>query len=963
MERDPASAADLVANLAWIQRLALSIARDRHRADDLSQEGARVWLERTTPLEMPARGPKAWLAAVARTLARDRARSDKARQVRERSVARPEREDDPFEVVERGAWQKRVTEAVMELPEPYRSTILYRYLDQLATSEVAARMGVREATVRKRLERALALLRERLGGRADTDSGARKLAGILLMTTKAKVACAAAAFGLVLFLSLRVLPAWIRAEPPVEGAIPERVAAPDGKVADDLAPPAAVAGREADPGVAGAEAAVARIAPDVGALRVHVIWGDDRKPAAGILVALYRDDADPLFECPLETSDEKGEILFSGLRPGRVHARAERGEHSWGEAIAIAAGAETEATIALAPGIECAGIVVDAADRPIEGAEVLVAGWAAGLALPLARTDASGAFALRAVGTHCHVGARAPGFAASPLRQIAAREGARIEVRIVLADEAAKLAGVVLDPQGRPVAGAVVQAGRESMARVETGDGSISKPPTPSRARTDAEGRFAFASVPPGSVPLAVRARELAPWLETVELRAGESREVVAELRPGVTLLGSVRDASGAAVARAAIRVATDNPIGDRIAFTDERGEYRIDGLGDGELELRAEREERGTAATTLTAVAGATLRWDAVLSRGTVLRGRVLDENGDPPKHASVQASHANPASGIAWGFYGVTDESGRFVLEDCVPGEPLRIAITRRSTFPEVVLEPVMPSDEELVVRLPKEAWVHIQGTVLDPDGQAVPGVHVWPAMRGGRGVPAETADPATGAFRYGPYPPGEYRLQLQADGFAPTRVPWRKLAPDEVWDVGTLTLERGGSVLVNLLDASRAPRTCWLSLFDESGELLENNEAREGVARFGPLASGRYLVQLTGERVASRLQSVEVENGAEMRVDVRVDEGFPVEIELALPDGARAPEGVQVVIRDASGGAVMRTTAWSPEGPLGMSAILAPGSYRIEASVDELRGEGACQIAAGGAPPAPTAHVRLR
>jgi hypothetical protein len=97
-------------------------------------------------------------------------RAESARKARERASAQPE--SAAFEVVERGDRQRRVALAVMQLAEPYRSTILYRYLDDLSTHAVAERMGVPEATVRKRIERGLTLLRERLerefGSRSST---------------------------------------------------------------------------------------------------------------------------------------------------------------------------------------------------------------------------------------------------------------------------------------------------------------------------------------------------------------------------------------------------------------------------------------------------------------------------------------------------------------------------------------------------------------------------------------------------------------------------------------------------------------------------------------------------------------------------------------------------------------------------------------------------------------------------
>lgn len=150
---------ELLANLDWVQRLALALTRDRDAAADLTQDVARVWLEKRPRLPEGARG---WLAGVLRRLVVDRARSEGARRAREHSAARPEGTDGELDVVERGARQQRVAQAVLELEEPYRSTLLYHYLDGLDTRAVARRTGTTEATVRKRLERGRARLRERL---------------------------------------------------------------------------------------------------------------------------------------------------------------------------------------------------------------------------------------------------------------------------------------------------------------------------------------------------------------------------------------------------------------------------------------------------------------------------------------------------------------------------------------------------------------------------------------------------------------------------------------------------------------------------------------------------------------------------------------------------------------------------------------------------------------------------------
>jgi RNA polymerase sigma-70 factor (ECF subfamily) len=967
---------DLVANLSWVQRLAFSLARNRDAADDLTQEVARVWLERRPELSDRPRGLKAWLAAVTRRLARDRLRSEQARHAREQSVARPEGTDDTYEVVERGTWQKRVTEAVMELSEPYRSTILYCYLDQLPTASVAERMGVREATVRKRIERGLALLRLRLGGetadgrtsralllslastikslRSAATSLRAKITGVLLMTTQAKLAGVAIGLVIVLLLALQMLPVWSRGEG-------RRVSSTQGMSAlsEDHRPSDAVktgALTEEDSGSipVGREVVAAPIAPTTGSFLVHVVWGDDKKPAPGVLLSLYRNGADSLFEMPRSASNEQGVVRFTEVQPGHVYAQVERGNPDFGDPIQIVAGKETEATVGVPIGMNCRGLVVDGKDRPIADAEVLVAPWAGGEALPLARTGPDGTFTLRAVSTHCHIGARAPGYAASPLKQFTAGKGAAVELRVVLSEPSVDLSGVVFDPSNRLVAEAVVEAGRNQNTLERSTDGTVAKPPMPARLRTDAEGRFVFHNLPSGSIPLAVRARGLSPWNLPVELRIGEPKTISVRLEPGVTLTGAVSEAAGVKAAKATINIGDWSDLSYRSVRCDANGNFRIEGLASGEFKVRAESQEGSKAETTLHAASGETVRWDPVLSSGIVLRGLVLDAENKPVKSATIEAALEHGSMDQHWFGDEGTDASGHFVLKNCVDGEPLRITVTRKSSFPELVLHHVIPGDEELVIHLPREAWVYIQGRVLDPENKVLPNVHVSPGMKGGNGSPAETADPSTGAFHYGPYPPGEYRLYLQADGYPAILLPWRKLDPDDIWDVGTLNFQKGGSVWVNVLGAEMLPDRCRFSIADSAGTEVERLDVKDGVGHAGPFVPGNYFVQVWGEGIACKLQPFEVRTGVEIRVDVQVQRGVAVEIECPSPEHApRDDEGVQVLITGKAGSVVMRGTAWSADGPPKLSVCLLPGEYRIEASDAGLHGNGSISVVPGAGP----------
>ncbi len=153
---------ELLAQMGWVQALARSLVRDPNQARDVAQEAWLLALER--PPRTAHSGPslRAWLSKVTRTLARQSVRSSTRRHIREQRAARSEAVASTLDIVERGDVQKRLVATVMELGEPYRSTVLFRYLDGLSAPEIAVREACTPAAVRKRLSRGLAMLRERL---------------------------------------------------------------------------------------------------------------------------------------------------------------------------------------------------------------------------------------------------------------------------------------------------------------------------------------------------------------------------------------------------------------------------------------------------------------------------------------------------------------------------------------------------------------------------------------------------------------------------------------------------------------------------------------------------------------------------------------------------------------------------------------------------------------------------------
>lgn len=147
----------LLEHSRWTRELARHLVRDPHDADDLVQ---RAWLAALQDPPPESTPPRRWLAAVLRNLAREGRRNDGRRTAREAAAARPERVEarDTSGEIE---LQRRLLDAVRDLPEPYRAAIWARYFDGLAPREIAARDATPLKTVKTRLARGLELLRAR----------------------------------------------------------------------------------------------------------------------------------------------------------------------------------------------------------------------------------------------------------------------------------------------------------------------------------------------------------------------------------------------------------------------------------------------------------------------------------------------------------------------------------------------------------------------------------------------------------------------------------------------------------------------------------------------------------------------------------------------------------------------------------------------------------------------------------
>ena len=152
---------DLLQHAAALRSLARDLVTSPDRADDAVQETYLRVLQ--SPPQNP-HGLLPWLATVLHNVVRNEYRGEQRRARREALVARAEPMANATDGNRHHAETlHRLTSALRDLAEPYRSTLTERYFANLTPTEMARRSNTPLPTVKARLARGLELLRRSLG--------------------------------------------------------------------------------------------------------------------------------------------------------------------------------------------------------------------------------------------------------------------------------------------------------------------------------------------------------------------------------------------------------------------------------------------------------------------------------------------------------------------------------------------------------------------------------------------------------------------------------------------------------------------------------------------------------------------------------------------------------------------------------------------------------------------------------
>lgn len=585
-------------DFAWAQRLARRVAAEGLAGEDALQD---TWVAVLSGRAAGVRAPERWFATVLRNFARGSKRSADARRRTERGAARNEgagaASEEPNELVARAELLRRVVDAVLELDEPYRATLLAHYLDGLSAEEIARREGLAGSTVRTRLQRGLARLRQHFG----TERGlfARLpylgLPQLTLMSNAAKlsvVAVVVVATVTTFLLSRGDAPRKTSAS----AHLPALAVAEAPPVLPPFEPPAFAATSTAN-GRNEVERFAAEPAPLVDAtdpapepaapatfVRHLTVVDHESRPVPDAEVTL-RSELHGALELG---TDAAGSVLLRH-EPAEVQVDVWRAGVGMGRTqLAFAAATDGEAAqVRLLRPIAVHGIVLGADERPVPGALVSAAlvGTLLSEETPYPPddvvADADGRFDVRlhSLGSF-HLSATHDGERTFE-QPVNLSSGYEVDVTLRFLGAIA-IEGTLLAPDGTPVAEGSVHVDETSWD-VQSESRKVWEWRT-----TDADGRFVVLLPRHGTYELTGRARTGSPVALTVELdEVTPRRDVELELAPIVKTTGRVLWDDGSPVAACTLVAYSEDSTllpkvalesGDPVRFGYVVGESRADG-------------------------------------------------------------------------------------------------------------------------------------------------------------------------------------------------------------------------------------------------------------------------------------------------------------------------------------------------------------------------------------------------
>jgi RNA polymerase sigma-70 factor (ECF subfamily) len=706
---------EVLSQAAWIRQLARQLVSDAADRDDVVQE---AWIQALQQAPR-ARSLRPWLVGVVRNVSRMERRAGGRRRAREAAIEEAPAEPTPEQLAERVEIERVVAGALLEVAEPYRSTLLWRYYEDLSAADIARRSGVPAGTVRWRLKQGLELLRERLDARFGGDRRRWSLAlvptAVAARGGSAKIVAAALGGLLVMKTTTKLVAALVVLLMFVAGGIALfRGHGPSSEVA--LARPG-TAWR-----VAGGLGATATSPPTVAGVAVPSWFGQRGAPVrriagrvtfAGAPVANAAVELDSeltdarLIAPPRRTTGSDGRFDFGPQPPAKfsIAATAEGRSPAIVEADTRDPTAASERLELRLGGCdsELFGHVSDSSGGPIAGARVCLAPPRASACV---ETDTSGAYKTCLTPRQNLVNVAAPGYGA--INDFFDYTGRRVQRDYALTPEATLVGRVVRADTNAPVPQASVRVfATERGLRVGAPGATI----------TTDQGRFSIAGLAGGRYRIIAFAEGLAAT-EAFEANLEPGRpsgEVVLRLSPASRLSGVVTDGRGPIVG-ATLSLGFGPQAVDAVTQSD--GSFVIDPVARGvaTVSVRSyEVREPKTLRIDRPELNGVSIVVDSMGS----IAGRVTRQDKPVPGARAFVSLRLEPT---------YTDADGNYIVHGLPPGQYKPSGEDPYTHEWGLGTELTLARNEHRTGADFELTWNGtVCGTVVEPDGKPVSGVTV--------------------------------------------------------------------------------------------------------------------------------------------------------------------------------------------------------------------------------------------
>ncbi|HEX9667919.1 MAG TPA: carboxypeptidase-like regulatory domain-containing protein, partial [Thermoanaerobaculia bacterium] len=632
------------------------------------------------------------------------------------------------------------------------------------------------------------------------------------------------------------------------------------------------------------------------------------------------------------------------------------------------------ATLLLEPAAALAGIVVDAAGRPVAGVAVRArpsGEWDSRHsprdAAPRTASGADGRFRFPRLLPRQLYEVSAHPEELAPARLVARTPppgGKAPPLRLVLA-AGQTVVGRVVDPDGRPVAAADVSFRRVQRPPVMSGgSGFASGGPAPSAA-TGADGRFRLHRVEAAEYDLQVTRRGFAAAGRAALAVPAQKSDVDlgdVVLEPGVVLEGRVVGPKGVPVAGAEVGAwPSEGLLFERWSFwhepvtTDADGAFRLGDLPRGER-VRLEVSHRSYAPHESSEIEVPTEEPLTIELRpqGT-LAVRVVDPDGEPVPEANVSAvveTRVSSGQGVfsmgssSYGL-GKTDQEGALLAHPEPGAYVLQVSAagfeTQRVPGVEV---PAGSEARPVKVALRRGAGATLIGRLTDHAGQPLPGFHVQavPNLEGAEEAPfgrhraATTQTDAEGSYRLEALRPGRYEVEARGRRQRVAHGTVRLAGGTQRLD---LVVEPGVEVSGRIVDASGQPVGAAAARLQAlpGGSTFHSATATDGSFVFDWVPEGTYqlFAEARGYARAVAPGEVRVAGAAVGGLEVRMREasGAISGQVLGLDPAQRSRVQVRALQLDDSVG----LSAVGPDGRYRI-ADLSPGDWEVIAATDDGR-----------------------